>query len=114
MITGIDANIKYLRYLVYELRSGFLRLGMRQSQYIRCKFGSVASVACSEHVDRDCSLACALHADQEQKGTSEAANAEPSAKLSPVFVAGPDKRQRMPRAHTQPVRPHVGREAAAR
>ena len=56
---------------------------------IRCKFGRVASRVRPEHADRDRNFACALHVDQD----SAAANAEPSAKLSPVFVAGHDKRE---------------------
>ena len=66
---------------------------------IRCKFGRVASRVRPEHADRDRNFACAVHVDQDS------ANAEPSAKLSPVFVAGHDKRE--PDVDVALANPHV-------
>ena len=62
------------------------------------RFGRVASRIRLEHADRDRNFAYALHVDQD----SAAANAEPSAKLSPVFVAGHDKPE-----HAEPTSPDV-------
>ena len=83
-------DIKYLLFPAIWVRWAYLRLGTMQPtipHIIRCKFGRVTSRVRPGHADRDRNFAYDLHVDQDS------ANAEPSAKLSPVFVAGHDKRE---------------------